>query len=159
MYFNWRLILIFLSLFLAFLPSFEAPKNIFLLSYLVTALYRQSQLPSIKWSLWDWVFLSLIFSSFLSSLFPFVAGGSELKGFRGMLLWITFGWTLFRSDYNEKEKKFLFFVFPQLVISYSPHLLCAIWKYNWMMLLFIIALNRISKQLLKVILISIKFIY
>jgi O-antigen ligase len=25
-----------------------------------------------------------------------------------MLLWVTFGWTLFRSDYNEKEKKFLF---------------------------------------------------
>jgi len=25
-----------------------------------------------------------------------------------MLLWITFGWTLFRTDYNEKEKKYLF---------------------------------------------------
>jgi O-antigen ligase len=25
-----------------------------------------------------------------------------------MLLWITFGWILFRSDYNEKEKKYLF---------------------------------------------------
>jgi len=37
--------LAFLSLFLAFLPSLEAPKNIFLGSYLITALYRQSQLP------------------------------------------------------------------------------------------------------------------
>ena len=36
--------LTFLSLFLAFLPSFEAPKNIFLAGYLITALYRQSQL-------------------------------------------------------------------------------------------------------------------
>ena len=100
--------LTFLSLFLAFLPSIEAPKNIFLGSYLITALYRQSQLPSSKLTIWDWVFLSLIASSFLSALFPFVVGGSEWKGFRGMLLWITFGWTLFRSDYNEKEKKYLF---------------------------------------------------
>jgi O-antigen ligase len=100
--------LIFLSLFLAFLPSIEAPKNIFLVSYLITALYRQSQLPTLKWSIWDWVFLSLIFSSFLSALFPGIAGGSEWKGFRGTLLWITLGWTLFRSDYNENEKKYLF---------------------------------------------------
>jgi len=100
--------LTFLSLFLAFLPSLEAPKNIFLTGYLITALYRQSQsLPS-KWGVWDWVFLSLIFSSFLSSLFPFVAGGSEWKGFRGMLLWVVFGWTLYRSEYNEGEKKYLF---------------------------------------------------
>lgn len=106
--------LTFLSLFLAFLPSLEAPKNIFLAGYLITALYRQSQLPSSKWTIWDWVFLSLIFSSFLSALFPFVAGGSEWKGFRGMLLWIAFGWTLFRSDYNEKEKKY-FFIFAILM--------------------------------------------
>ena len=100
--------LTFLSLFLAFLPSAEAPKNIFLAGYLITALYRQSQLTPSKWGIWDWVFLSLISSSLLSALFPGVAGGSEWKGFRGMLLWVTFGWTLYRSDYNEKEKKYLF---------------------------------------------------
>ena len=100
--------LTFLSLFLAFLPSLEAPKNIFLAGYLIIALYRQSQSPRFKWGIWDWVFLSLIFSSFLSALFPFVAGGSEWKGFRGMLLWVTFGWTLYRSDYNFEEKKYLF---------------------------------------------------
>ena len=71
----------FLSLFLAFLPSLEAPKNIFLAGYLIVALYRQSQTPSSKWSIWDWVFLSLIVSSFLSALFPFVAGGYEWRGF------------------------------------------------------------------------------
>jgi O-antigen ligase len=100
--------LIFLSLFLVFLPSIEAPKNIFLASYLITALYRQSQLPNLKWNIWDWIFLSVIFSSFLSALFPGIAGGSEWKGFRGMLLWMTFGWILFRSDYNGNEKKYLF---------------------------------------------------
>ena len=110
-YFNNKLKfleLAFLSLFLAFLPSLEAPKNIFLAGYLITALYRQSQLPPSKWTIWDWVFLSLIASSFLSALFPFMAGGSEWKGFRGMLLWIAFGWTLFRADYNFEEKKYLF---------------------------------------------------
>lgn len=100
--------LVFLSLFLAFLPSLEAPKNIFLAGYLITAIYRQSQLSPSKWTIWDWVFLSLIASSFLSALFPFITGASEWKGFRGMLLWITFGWTLYRSDYNFEEKKYLF---------------------------------------------------
>jgi O-antigen ligase len=110
-YFNNKLKfleLTFLGLFLAFLPSIEAPKNLFLAGYLIIALYRQSQLPLSKWGIWDWVFLSLIFSSFLSALFPYVAGGSEWKGFRGMLLWVTFGWTLFRCDYSVNEKKYLF---------------------------------------------------
>jgi len=100
--------LTFLSLFLVFLPSLEAPKNIFLVGYLIVALYRQSKLSSSKWGIWDWVFLSLIFSSLLSALFSGVSEGSEWKGFRGMLLWIIFGWTLFRSDYNFAEKKYLF---------------------------------------------------
>ena len=109
--------LTFLSFFLAFLPSLEAPKNIFLGSYLIIALYRQSQLPSSKWGIWDWVFLSLIASSLLSALFPFIATGSEWKGFRGMLLWVIFGWTLYRSDYNEKEKKYLFIFAILMTIS------------------------------------------
>lgn len=102
--------LAFLSLFLVFLPAFEAPKNIFLAGYLITASYRQSQLISSKWNIWDWIFLSLIISSFLSSLFPFETGGSEWKGFRGLMFWIMFGWTLSRSDYNYIEKKYLFFI-------------------------------------------------
>jgi len=106
--------LTFLSLFLAFLPSLEAPKNIFLVGYLITALYRQSQLISSKWGVWDWVFLSLITSSFLSALFPFVAGGNEWRGFRNMLFWVIFGWTLYRSEYNESEKKYLF-IFAMLM--------------------------------------------
>ena len=129
--------LTFLSLFLAFLPSLEAPKNIFLAGYLITALYRQSQLSSSKWSIWDWVFLSLIFSSFLSSLFPFVAGGSEWKGFRGMLLWITFGWTLFRADYNFEEKKYLF-IFA--IVTTLPPLL-------WGLTQFLILFTKDSLQL------------
>ena len=75
-YFNNKLKfleLTFLSLFLAFLPSLEAPKNIFLIGYLIATYYRQSQLAIFKWGIWDWLFLSLIISSFLSALFPFLA--------------------------------------------------------------------------------------
>jgi len=115
--------LTFLSLFLAFLPSLEAPKNIFLAGYLITALYRQSQLQPSKWGIWDWIFLSLIASSFLSAIFPFVVGGYEWKGFRGMLLWVIFGWTLFRADYNESEKKYLF-IFA--ILMTLPPLLCGL---------------------------------
>jgi O-antigen ligase len=122
--------LAFLSLFLAFLPSLEAPKNIFLAGYLIVALYRQSQAPASKWNIWDWVFLSLIASSFFSALFPFVAGGSEWKGFRAMLLWITFGWTLFRADYNFDEKKYLFIF---VILSTIPPLL---WGLTELLILF-----------------------
>ncbi len=122
--------LAFLSLFLAFLPSLEGPKNIFLAGYLIVALYRQFQLPSSKWGAWDWIFLSLIVSSFLSALFPFMSGGSEWKGFRGILLWITFGWTLYRSDYNFDEKKYLF-IFA--ILMTIPPLL---WGLTQLMILF-----------------------
>jgi O-antigen ligase len=122
--------LTFLSLFLAFLPSLEGPKNIFLAGYLVVALFRQFQLPSSKLNVWDWVFLSLICSSFLSALFPFMAGGSEWKGFRGMLLWIAFGWTLFRSDYNFEEKNYLF-IFA-IVMTLPPLL----WGLTQLLILF-----------------------
>ena len=122
--------LAFLSLFLAFLPALEAPKNIFLAGYLITALYRQSQLPPSKWGIWDCVFLSLIASSLLSALFPFITTGSEWKGFAGMLLWITFGWTLFRADYHFEEKKYLF-IFATLMTL--PPLL---WGLTQLLILF-----------------------
>jgi O-antigen ligase len=122
--------LAFLSLFLAFLPSLEGPKNIFLVGYLIVALYRQFQLPSSKWGAWDWIFLSLIVSSFLSALFPFMSGGSEWKGFRGILLWVAFGWTLFRTDYNFDEKKYLF-IFA--ILMTIPPLL---WGLTQLMILF-----------------------
>ncbi|QDC51225.1 O-antigen ligase family protein [Candidatus Methylopumilus universalis] len=126
-----------LSLFLAFLPSLEGPKNIFLGCYLIVALYRQFQLPSSKWGAWDWIFLSLIVSSFLSALFPFMSGGSEWKGFRGILLWVAFGWTLLRTDYNFDEKKYLF-IFA--ILMTIPPLL---WGLTQLMILF----TRVTLQL------------
>jgi O-antigen ligase len=100
--------LTFLSLFLVFLPSLEAPKNIFLASYLGVAIYRQFKFGFQKWDLWDWTFLLLVISALLSAMFAGIPGGAEWKGFRGFLLWIVFGFVLSRGDYNIKEKIYLF---------------------------------------------------
>ena len=49
--------LIFLSLMLLSLPSFEAPKNIFFILFLITSLYRQyTKKTKDPCGLWDWIF-------------------------------------------------------------------------------------------------------
>ena len=61
--------LVFLSLMLLSLPSLEAPKNIFLILFLATSLYRQyTKKTKDPWKLWDWIFLSYIASAFLSAV-------------------------------------------------------------------------------------------
>jgi O-antigen ligase len=96
--------LAFLSLMLLSLPSFEAPKNIFLILFLIASLYRQ-YLKKIKdtWGLWDWIFLSYIASAFLSAVFAGIPNGAEWGGFRSFLIWTGFAWLLSRTRYKEKE--------------------------------------------------------
>ena len=70
--------LAFLSLMLLSLPSLEAPKNIFLILFLATSLYRQyTKKTKDPWRLWDWIFLSYITSAFLSAAFAGIPHGSE----------------------------------------------------------------------------------
>ena len=70
--------LAFLSLMLLSLPSLEAPKNIFLILFLATSLYRQyTKKTKDSWRLWDWIFLSYIASTFLSAAFAGIAHGVE----------------------------------------------------------------------------------
>ncbi len=96
--------LIFLSLMLLSLPSFEAPKNIFLILFLVTSLYRQyTKKTKDPWGLWDWIFLSYIASAFLSAIFAGIPNGEEWGGFRGILIWTGFAWLLSRTKYERKE--------------------------------------------------------
>jgi O-antigen ligase len=96
--------LIFLSLFLTFLPTFEAPKNIFLIFFIIIALYRQIKFFKRQWGLWDLIFISLIVSAFISALLPGVSGGDEWSGFRGILVITIFGWTIFGAHYSHSEK-------------------------------------------------------
>ena len=96
--------LIFLSLMLLSLPSLEAPKNIFLILFLATSLYRQYiKKTKDPWGLWDWIFLSYILSAFLSATFAGIPNGAEWGGFRSFLIWTGFAWLLSRTHYESKE--------------------------------------------------------
>jgi len=103
--------MIFLTLMLLSLPSFEAPKNIFLILFLTTALYREwSQTKTKPWSFWDWIFLSYISSSFLSTIFAGISPGNEWGGFKGILIWTGFAWLLSRSKYTPQEITWLIWI-------------------------------------------------
>jgi O-antigen ligase len=103
--------LIFLSLMLLSLPSLEAPKNLFLVLFLVTSLYRQyTKKTKDPWRLWDWIFLSYIMSALLSAIFAGIPNGDEWGGFRGILIWTGFAWLLSRTQYESKEITWIIWV-------------------------------------------------
>ena len=103
--------LVFLSLMLLSLPSLEAPKNIFMILFLATSLYRQ-YLKKTKdpWKLWDWIFLSYIASAFLSAVFAGIPDGAEWGGFSSFLIWTGFAWLLSRTQYESKEITWIIWV-------------------------------------------------
>jgi O-antigen ligase len=103
--------LVFLSLMLLSLSSLEAPKNIFLILFLATSLYRQ-YLKKTKdpWKLWDWIFLSYIASAFLSAAFAGIHNGAEWGGFSSFLIWTGFAWLLSRTQYESKEITWIMWV-------------------------------------------------
>jgi len=103
--------LVFLSLMLLSLPSLEAPKNIFLILFLATSLYRQyTKKTKDPWKLWDWIFLSYITSAFLSAAFAGISNGAEWGGFSSFLIWTGFAWLLSRTQYNQKEITWIIWV-------------------------------------------------
>ena len=100
-----------LSLMLLSLSSLEAPKNIFLILFLATSLYRQYTIKTKdSWRLWDWIFLSYIASAFLSAAFAGIHEGSEWGGFSSFLIWTGFAWLLSRTQYNQKEITWIIWV-------------------------------------------------
>jgi O-antigen ligase len=93
------------------LPSLEAPKNIFLILFLVTSLYRQyAKKTQDPWRLWDWIFLSYIASAFLSAIFAGIPNGAEWGGFRSFLIWTGFAMLLSRTQYESKEITWIIWV-------------------------------------------------
>jgi O-antigen ligase len=103
--------LVFLSLMLLSLPSLEAPKNIFLILFLATSLYRQyAKKTRDPWRLWDWIFLCYIASAFLSAAFAGIPHGAEWGGFSSFLIWTGFAWLLSRTQYNQKEITWIIWV-------------------------------------------------
>ena len=101
--------LLFLSLFILTLPSLEAPKNIFLGGFVITALWNQFQMKKHQaWGVWDSIFFFYISSAFLSAIFAGFAPGDEWRGFRGMLLTTSFGWLITRISFKKLETSWLF---------------------------------------------------
>jgi hypothetical protein len=113
-YLNWKKIdllsleICSLILLLFFLPSFEAPKNLFLVTYLVFASYRQFKTKDFfKLDRFDYVFIFLFFAAFLSTVFSSLHG-SEWRGLRAFFTVFIFAWTLMRSRYSKKTIHTLF---------------------------------------------------
>jgi O-antigen ligase len=115
------LTILFLSLTLLSLPSLEAPKNLFLIMFLLVGIYEHiNKKITSPWGLWDWVFISIISSYFLSALFAGLGPGDQWKGFRGMLLWSGVGWLLSRISLKNEEVLFIFLI---AILSVIPALI------------------------------------
>lgn len=118
--------LFFISLMILSLPSFEAPKNIFLILFVLLALFRQFYSYSLKiWRNWDWIFLSIIASGFLSTIFAGIQNGDEWKGFRVLLTFICVGWLVSRADYTKKQIDWIFLL---LIVGTLPPLIFGLWE-------------------------------
>jgi hypothetical protein len=109
------------------LPSFEAPKNIFLILFVVLASLRHLMTGPIEvWRAWDSVFLSILLSGFLSTIFAGLSPGDEWKGFRVLVTFISVGWLLYRSNYSNKQIGWLFGL---TILSVIPPLCWGLWQY------------------------------
>jgi O-antigen ligase len=92
-----------LLLLILTLPSFEAPKNIFLVLFLIVGFFRQFYVKDLHFlTSWDWVFFCLFCSAFLTTLFPGMHV-AEWKGFTIFLTSILIGWVILRSKFTNKE--------------------------------------------------------
>ena len=111
------------------LPSLEAPKNIFLVFYVVVALFRQISNKSTSWEFWDWLFLLCIGSAFLSAMFAGITPGDEWKGFRVLVTYVSVGWLVSRANYSKTEMAWLFGV---AVIGVIPPLIWGYCQYLWL---------------------------
>ena len=127
-----KLHLIHLELTLLFLmilslPSLEAPKNIFLVLFLVTATIRQFKTKSLMiWGHWDWMFLAVITSASLSTIFAGLAPGHEWGGFRTLLTFMNIGWLISRSKYSSKQLGWIFWL---TILSALPPLCWGLVQY------------------------------
>jgi O-antigen ligase len=121
--------LLVLGLLIISLPSIEAPKNIFLVSYLLTRIIIEIidfKKGLKQWSNWDSLFLILVFTAFLSTFFAGMSGLEEWKGYKVYLTGILTGWALSRAQYTKKNYQGLF---QLIIISTIPPLFWGIYEY------------------------------
>lgn len=120
----------FLSLMAASLPSIEAPKNIFLVFFVITSLIRQIKTYQLQsWGFWDWIFLATVISGTLSTVFAGYAPAEEWKGFRPFLTYVFVGWLVSRSHYSKNQISWLFWL---TILSTLPPLVWGYWELFWL---------------------------
>jgi O-antigen ligase len=118
-----------LALMILSLPSLEAPKNIFLVGYLLTRIITEiSQFKKNiwHWRAWDTLFLSIVLTALLSSIFAGFSGYEEWKGYKVLLTAILTGWLLSRARYTKSQYQILF---KLAVLSTIPPLAWGLWEY------------------------------
>lgn len=121
--------LMMLSLMIVSLPSLEAPKNIFLVGYLVTRIFsevKQFRNGLRQWALWDSLFLLIVLTAFLSTVFAGFSGLEEWKGYKVLLTAVLTGWFLSRTQYTKKQYQFLF---KLIILSAIPPLLWGLYEF------------------------------
>ncbi len=118
-----------LGLMIISLPSVEAPKNIFLVGYLVTRVVSEVLewgKRRIKWTHWDSLFFSIVVTAFLSTLFAGMPHLEEWKGYMVLLTAILTGWLLSRAQYSRENYQGLF---KLIVLGAFPPLLWGLYQY------------------------------
>ncbi len=116
---------ILLSLMIAVLPTFEAPKNIFWALYFITAVIRLiAQRNSFTWQWPDALFGIWIASALASTVGAGMPGHHEWSGFKDLFIYSSTAWLTYKSNYTQKQLTNLLLL---TVISVIPPLLWGAW--------------------------------
>jgi O-antigen ligase len=121
--------IVMLSLLILSLPSLEAPKNIFLVGYLVTRLTTeiiQFKQGMKLWSSWDTLFITISLTALLSTLFAGMPDLEEWKGYGVLMTSILTGWFLSRAQYSRENYQGLF---KLIILGAIPPLLWGLYQY------------------------------
>ena len=111
------------------LPSLEAPKNIFLVGYLITRVISeiiQFKQGVKQWKSWDFLFVTIIFTAFLSTVFAGFSGLEEWQGFKVFLTAILTGWFISRTHYSQNQYRIIFLL---TILAIIPPLLWGLYEY------------------------------
>ena len=118
-----------LSLMILSLPSLEAPKNIFLAGYFLTrglSEIRKIEEGLSRWGYWDSLFLVILSTALLSTLFSGFSGFEEWRGYKVFLTLILTGWLLSRAHYSKNQYRNFF---KLIIIGTLPPLIFGFYEY------------------------------
>ena len=118
--------IVLLSLMILSLPSLEAPKNIFLVFFVLVSVLRQLSNPQRpSWCAWDSIFALTLGTALLSTLFAGMPHHAEWKGFNVLVTMIATGWLVSRGQYTKEE---LSLFFRAVVLGAIPPLGFGLWQ-------------------------------